>query len=243
MISCTVFFFVLFFNCFRFYSEFDIGYDELFCEELTFEKYEIIEKLKGGDIYEIYFKEYSEPFNISNIVTSAIDKKALARLKPGEKADIYYRDTSSRNYKYSICEMTCGSSQILSLQKYVEKNQNNQIVGMIFCPIAILCGLAVSLYLLLWLIDTGIGRLKIQYQFNGNEICIYRSVRGCFLVINEKIVARHFQGEERKFLLKGNVKAEGKRIVVRAEMNGCKLKLYCDGDCVATKFMLNPRYW
>jgi hypothetical protein len=116
MIACTVLFSVLFINCFRFYSEFDIGYDELFYEELTFEKYEIIEKLKGGDIYEIYFKEYSEPFNISNIVTSAIDKNALARLKPGEKADVYYRDTSNRNYNYTICEMTCGASQILSLR-------------------------------------------------------------------------------------------------------------------------------
>lgn len=243
MIACTVLFSVLFINCFRFYSEFDIGYDELFYEELTFDKYAIIYQHKGADIYEIYFQEYPEPFIFSNIVTPEIDKNAIAGLKPGEKADVYYRDTSNRNYNYSICEMTCGASQILSLQEYVEKNQNNQTFGMFFCPIAILCGLAVSWYLSLWLTDTGLGRLKIQYQFNGNDIRIYRSVKGCFLVINGNVVDRYYQGEIRKVALKGNFKFEGKRIIVSADIKSCKLKLYCNGECVATKFMLNPRYW
>ena len=83
MIACTVLFSVLFINCFRFYSEFDIGYDELFYEELTFDKYAIIYQHKGADIYEIYFQEYPEPFIFSNIVTPEIDKNAIAGLKPG----------------------------------------------------------------------------------------------------------------------------------------------------------------
>lgn len=91
--------------------------------------------------------------------------------------------------------------------------------------------------------DTGLGRLKIQYLFNGNDIRIYRSVKGCFLVINGNVVDRYYQGEIRKVALKGNFKFEGKRIIVSADIKSCKLKLYCNGECVATKFMLNPRYW
>ncbi len=153
-IAITIMFAVLFFNCIRAYSEFDIGHGDLTYEELTFDKFKIIDLRKSNDIYEIYFKEYSEPFYISGIVLKKLDKDALAGLKQGEIAKVYYCQSSHRDYDHSICEMSCDSAMILGLSDYIEENQNNQIVGMIVCPILVLCGLFVIVYIVFWLNHT-----------------------------------------------------------------------------------------
>ena len=154
IIAITIMFAVLFFNYIRAYSEFDIGYDDLTYEELTFDKFKIIDRRKSNDIYEIYFKEYSEPFYISEIVLEKLDKDSLIELKQGEIAKVYYYQSSHRDYDHSICEMSCDLVVILSLQGYVEANQDNQIVGMIFCLILVLCGLFSILYIVFWLKHT-----------------------------------------------------------------------------------------
>ena len=154
IIAITIMFAVLFFNCIRAYSEFDIGYDDLTYEELTFDKFKIIDRRKRNDIYEIYFKEYSEPFYISGIVLEKLDKDSLIELKQGEIAKVYYCQSSHRDYDHSICEMSCDSVVILSLQGYVEANQDNQTVGMIVCLILVLCGLFPILYIVFWLKHT-----------------------------------------------------------------------------------------
>ena len=154
IIAITIIFAVLFFNCIRAYSEFDIGYDDLTYEELTFDKFKIIDRRKSNDIYEIYFKEYSEPFYIEAIVLKKLDKDSLIELKQGEIAKVYYCQSSHRDYDHSICEMSCDSAVILSLQGYVEANQDNQILGMIVWPIFVLCGLFLILYIVFWLKKT-----------------------------------------------------------------------------------------
>jgi uncharacterized membrane protein len=72
-------------------------------------------------------------------------------LKQGEIIKIYYRQSSHRDYDYSICEMSCDSVMIFSLQYYVEANQNNQIVGMIVFSIMTLVSLCLVSYAVIWL--------------------------------------------------------------------------------------------
>ena len=154
MLSLTIISAVFFFNSIRFYSEFDIDYGDLVCEELTFDKGKMIYSRRGSDDVEVYFKEYSEPFYISGIVAKKLDKDSFMELKQGEIIKIYYRQSSHRDYDYSICEMSCDSVVILSLQGYVEANQDNQTVGMIVCPILFLCCLFPILYIIFWLKHT-----------------------------------------------------------------------------------------
>lgn len=136
----------LFYNCLNFYHSFDVQYDELICEELTFDKYEIIVRIKSGDLYEIYFEEYDEPFEVSNITQNKLDKKVLKSLEQSTIINVYYRETDSRKYNYEICEMKVNSVEILRLTDYVKVNQNNQILGMIVCPILAISGVFIIIY-------------------------------------------------------------------------------------------------
>lgn len=151
MLSLTIILAVFFFNSIRFYSEFDIDYGDLVCEELTFDKGKMSYSRRGIEEVEVYFKEYSEPFYISGIVAKKLDKDSFMELKQGEIIKIYYRQSSHRDYDYSICEMSCDSVMIFSLQYYVEANQNNQIGGMIVFSIMTLGSLCFVSFAVIWL--------------------------------------------------------------------------------------------
>lgn len=135
-------------NCITNYSDFDINYSDLIFQELAFVRYERIPQGKSSYAYDIYFKEYEKPFRIDSIASKKVDKVALKLLTEGQVIQVYLHQQSYENSDYyEICEMFYNNTEILSLSNYVEVNQNNQIVGMIVCPLLIL-----SCSFLLWLL-------------------------------------------------------------------------------------------
>lgn len=134
---CAMFLFS-FFNCISLYSEFDIEYSELIYEELTFRKYETTNGYKSDKKYVVYFEEYEKPFEISTISDEKLDKTSLASLIKGESIKVFYKENSSKKYDYEICEFSHDDVVLLSLSDYVETNQENQLVGMVVCPILVI---------------------------------------------------------------------------------------------------------
>lgn len=67
----------LFIHCINLYNSFDVQYNELVSEELTFDRYETIPMIKSGDLYEIYFEEYDHPFEVSSITQKKLIKRTL----------------------------------------------------------------------------------------------------------------------------------------------------------------------
>ena len=126
-----------FFDSTSLYPEYDIDYSELMCEELTFSRYEKM-SIRGSDPYAVYFEEFEKPFEISSITAKKLDRTSLESLTKGESIKVYYRETSSGEYDYEICEFGHGSATLLSLSDYIEANQNNQIAGIVFLPMLII---------------------------------------------------------------------------------------------------------
>ena len=126
----------MFINSIQAYSRFDISYDELKYEQLTFKKYEVVKKYKAGTTYEIYFEEYEEAFCVGSITQKELNKTAAVKeLSVGKKIEIYYRASNSTNYIFDICEMKDADNLFLALEDYKSVNQNNQIIGMIISPV------------------------------------------------------------------------------------------------------------
>ena len=131
----------LFVNCINLYAEFDVAYSDLMYEELTFVKYETISMGKSGREYRLYFEEYEEPFQVDNISSKKLNKTALDNLTEKTLVKVYFDESSSKKYKYKICDFSSGSTVLLGLDDYIKVNQDNQIVGMIAFPILSACGL------------------------------------------------------------------------------------------------------
>ena len=74
MTAIMGFFVFLFVNCINLYQFYDLEYSDLNRRILTYEKCELIKKHKSSDLYEIYFKEYNEPFEVSGIVKKNLNK-------------------------------------------------------------------------------------------------------------------------------------------------------------------------
>lgn len=234
-----VFFFV---NCITLYSKFDVEYNDLMHEKLTFVQYEKIRMGKGGHAYKIYFKEYEEPFLIDNITIKRVDGIALSNLTKNGIVEVYYWESSNKNYEYEICEMSSQKVIPLSLDGYIGANQDNQIIGMILCPIMTLLSLFLA-----WLFarplrsrksNNGLGKVKIEHKINGDIIRIYHSIQVCSLVINDKIFDQHHGEYASHYKMIGMVKSNGKVVRVEAKMGEFYMYLYCNGKLVAKKFML-----
>ena len=117
----------------------NISRNDLQYEKLTFEKYEVVEVYKVGTVYEIYFEEYKEAFCVHPIIQKALNKETIKKLEKGTKLEIYYTNSTIKNssvsYISEICEMKNHSNICLALEDYKSVNQDNQIMGMIICPI------------------------------------------------------------------------------------------------------------
>ena len=120
----------------------NISYDDLQYEQLTFEKYEVVEVYKVGTVYEIYFEEYEEAFCIPPFVQKKLNKTAINRLRNGAKLDIYYKNStiknSTVNYISEICEMKDVSNIYLALEDYTSAKQNQEVPCLIVFPILFL---------------------------------------------------------------------------------------------------------
>ena len=132
--SAGLLFFIFWFvTCVMSFFKFDVSYDDLRYERVTFEKYETVKNYKSGPTYEIYVEEYETPLYISTISQAGLNKHALSQVSAGETIDVYYRTDGS----FEICEMKNGNTVFLSLADYKSLNQSNQMIGMIVNPIMI----------------------------------------------------------------------------------------------------------
>ena len=250
LLSCSILFTWLFFNCIRLYNVFDVEYSDLTYKELTFTKYVKKSAGKSGYMYGIYFAEYDDPFEVSSITFKKVNKEEIYNLNNGDVLQVYFCDSDSKHYTYEICDMKYGSKNLLLLSDFVKVNQNNQVIGMIVCPIMVLC----CVFLLVVFIkltknieipfieENGIhtnnlGKLKIQYIDKGNTVQIYNSPELCSLVINGKIVDFYYGLAANKFVLKGEIEVEERIITVEAKMGYLYMKLFVDGKLVGKKFM------
>ena len=247
----VAFFVNLFFNCITLHSSFDVDYNELKYAELTFEKYELIKQPKSGNYYEIYFKEYDKPFEISNITKKGLNKEVLNKLDFNEKITVYYRVNSSGKYLYAICEMKSESMILIELSDYKKANQENQVIGMILCPVMVILGVFLLVLYIRWSLNENnfftqikekkeselLGKVKIEYIKDGNVIRIYNSLEVCSLVINGNVVDKYVGFVATPFCIKGKVVTNYKDILVEAKMGHLFIKLYYDGKVVGKKFM------
>lgn len=124
-----------------------MSYSDLKCEQLAFEKYE---KISGGRrvIYKFYFEDHNSAFLVDKISQKMLDKTSLNTLSEGDTVKVYYKNKKDffGNYSFEICEITYKNKTILSLKDYKTVNQNNQLLGIIICPIC--CLIFFSAYLL-----------------------------------------------------------------------------------------------
>ena len=127
-------------NCIIEYKSYDVTYDDLIYEELTFKDCESVRMYKSGLEYLFYFQEYDKPFVVTSITKSKLNLNELDKISEGTVLKIYYRKASLKRSDREVCEIKTNSSTILSLNGYIKANKNNQMIGMIICPILALCG-------------------------------------------------------------------------------------------------------
>ncbi len=137
--------------------------------------------------------------------------------------------------------------------KFVKRvNQNNQIVGMILCPILV----GMNIFLIVIFIQSSksklipynkkyndfvsihLGKLKIEYKTKSNIIQIYNAPEVCSLVINDKVIDQFFGLVAFPFTLKGEIEEDGKVILIEAKMGYANMKLYYNGKLVKKAFMM-----
>ena len=237
-IISTIIIAAFFFDCIRDYSEYSENNLNLAREELTYEKYEKRHN-RGGWYFDLYVKEYEEPFRIDTITSKGLDKINLSKLTEGDLLRIAFSQRFGE-----ICEISCKDIMILSASDYVKANQNNEIIGMVFLPFAFLCVLFLAWAFIRAIEPTtdneGLGKIRIEYVAQGNVIRIYHSRHVCSLVINGQVFDQHHGVYGTHFCLKGIIgmmKAGGKTIHVEAKMGFFHMRLFCNGQLVAKKFM------
>ena len=239
----------MFVNSIISYPEFDLEYNDLIYEELTVERYEKI-RIRTGNVghgykYIVYFEEYDKPFNISKIADKRLNKTHFECLTNGKKLKVYYKEISSTKYDYELCEIIHGSTVLLSLDDYVKTNQDNQMAGMFVYPILAIFGIVATccMYYLAFAPEKPykskeqIGKKKIEYTVDSNTICVHSSIRVCHLVINDKVVDQRWGVFATNFLLQGKINIDGKKVAVEARKGYVNIRLYYDGNLVATKFV------
>lgn len=235
-------------NSVSLYLKFDVDYNDVYYEELTFDRYEIkvVRYATGRSIstehtYEIYFKEHENPFVVDRISQRKFDKDFLAQIEEGSIMKVYYLETSSKKYDYEICETSCGSKVLLNLSDYVRINKNNQMLGFVLWT-GFMC-FGVFLVVKIALISRGLrktlelGNLKFQSEIHGNNVCVYLSIEASSLVVNGEIFDQYRAVYSNDCTLKGKLCVNGKKILIKAKIKGSYLYLHCDNQLLATKFL------
>lgn len=207
-------------------------------EALTFEKYEEAHS-KAGWYWAVYVKEYETHFRIFT-ASEAMNEANLARLAENDILDVTFCQEFD-----DICELSCDGTVILSLPDYLKANRDEQIMGMVCCAFFFQC-----ILFLFWVFlralgpitdNGGLGKLWIEYTVKGNVIRVYHSGAACSLVINDQIIDQQGGAYGSMLQLKGfigSMKANGRKIRVEAKLGFCYVRLYCNGEQVAKRFML-----
>ena len=230
------------------YLKVDVDYNDVYYEELTFDRYEIkVVRYASGRMintrhtYVLYFEEHESSFVVDSISQRKFDKDFLEQIEKGSIMKVYYLESSSKKYDYEICEARCGSKVLLNLSDYVRMNKNNQMVGFVLW-IGFIC-FGVFLVVKIALISRGLrktlelGNLKFQSEIHGNNVCVYLSVEASTLVVNGEIIDQYRSVYSNDCTLKGKLCVNGKKILIKAKIKGGYLYLHCDNQLLATKFL------
>lgn len=228
-----IFFLFLFCNCLELYPSYDITYDDLISEDLTFLSFEKRSWGKGRYFYDLFFEEYTEPFEISSVAVMRLDKNALNGLKQYDTVHVYYQSLG----EFRICELTCGTTVLLKLSDYVEVNQNNQILGMAVSPLAMLATLFFAFLLIRCWISirrNDLGKPWLETTIDGHIIRVFKPTGILSLEIDGK-TADQYRGLgviARNILLKGKFSSGAKKRYIKVELSSFYIRLYCDKKLV-----------
>ena len=105
--------------------------DQLVYEECTFVKCERKTPSRSV-VYRVHVKEYAEPLEIDNIVSSSASEAGLLSLKNGDKIKVSIRKTENGNDLYY---MSSGQTSVLTYEDYLAEHRGNMTVGYIILPI------------------------------------------------------------------------------------------------------------
>lgn len=229
---------MLAFGCIRDYTKFDEDNLTISHHELTLEQYE--ERHGRSGWYMVFcFKEYEKSFSIFTVTSKAVNKENLRILAEYDALDVIFCEEFE-----DICGISCNGVEILSVSDYAKAKQNSQIIGMICCLCAYLCVL-----FLVWVFiraiepiaaDDGLGKIRMESVVKGNVIRIYHSRHMCSLAINGQIFDQHQGVYGSNYSLKGTIgtmRAGVKPIRIEAKMGVCHMRIYCNGELIAKKFM------
>ena len=228
-----IFFLFLFCNCLELYPSYDITYDDLISEDLTFLSFEKRSGGRGSYYYDLFFEEYTEPFEISSVTVKRLDQSALNGLKQYDTVHVYYQNLG----EFRICELTCSTTVLLKLSDYVEANQNNQILGMVVSPLAMLATLFFAFLLIRCWISirrNDLGKPWLETTIDGHIIRVFKSTGILSLEIDGKI-ADQYRGLgviARNILLKGKFSSGAKKRYIKVELSSFYIRLYCDKKLV-----------
>lgn len=83
-----------------------------------------------------------------------------------------------------------------------------------------------------------LGKLRMEYEQDGNVVQVYNAPTVCSLVINGEVVDEYRGLVAGRFVLEGQIEREGEEpIPVEAKMGYIYMRLYYGNVCVGKKFM------
>lgn len=248
-IFLSVFYAYQFVICVKDYYDYDVTHDDLQHSELTFLRYEQDKISSDSFRWVVYFAEHDTPFEIGTRSDDALDTTALAELASNCKVSVYYRPSSLKNHDYEICEISHNTTMLLRLEDFVLANQRNQSSGAIAFAVMFVLTVAVIVFLCKLLsklnrkakpqneYNAQYGELKIEHIAFGNVIQVFNAPEVCSLVINGHVADQFWGVIGGNFALQGTVQVEDRQVMVQAKMDLVNMRLYFDGELVATKFM------
>ena len=138
----TILFTIFVSYCFirlAFYSKYP-SKDKLLYEDYTFIQYKLYEK-KGRHgttrRYEIYVKELNSPILIDDIVFGRANEDVLNSLVENDIISASVKKNTNKIYAY---EIIYNEQYILHYEDYLERHENNEIVGIIVTGIMVCIG-------------------------------------------------------------------------------------------------------
>lgn len=109
-------------------------------EEGTFKEYVIMNPNEAdSDFYYVIVDEYEQSLKIDMLISNKQIENALRKLDPGSKVVLCkYEDDG----ELILMSLSCGETQVLSYEYFMEVHGNNNRVGLVLCSIMICIGIA-----------------------------------------------------------------------------------------------------
>ena len=244
--ALTILFSFFFYKCIENYHIFNTDYSKLTYCEVTYQEHTF-----ENDNYEFYFNEFDLPLKVAGIADSKVNIDILNKVNTNDTLQIYYLKDEFKKNSIDLFEIKVNDQYILSLQDCKAVNMRNQKVGMILCPIMIICTLFLLVIAILSCTNmqkyhknfqnnpakTLIGTLRLEHIADGHRIQIFNSPSVCSLIIDGELADKYVGFVASTFILKGSVVVNEKEIEIKVKMGAFNLKLYYDNKLVGKVFL------